>query len=179
MNRLLLRTSLTALLALGLTACATDTHRQADVARRGAEVMPFSLQATTHIFIKTADGGRQRVVAKRATDEQQTQSIRQHLQEIKTQFEQGDFAAPSHIHGDAMPGLARLKAAKPGEIWITYEDVISGGQLQYRTSNAELVAALHAWFDAQLSDHGSDAMSGHEQHHLDHHQHDHQDQSKQ
>jgi hypothetical protein len=26
------------------------------------------------------------------------------------------------------------------------------------------VAALHQWFDAQLADHGKDAMAGHAQH---------------
>ena len=29
---------------------------------------------------------------------------------------------------------------------------------------ARLVAALHQWFDAQLSDHGKDAVQGHAHH---------------
>lgn len=63
-----------------------------------------------------------------------------------------------------MPGLAQLKAAKPGEISIAYRDVKGGAELTYRTRKAELVSALHAWFDAQLSDHGADAMAGHLHH---------------
>jgi hypothetical protein len=65
-----------------------------------------------------------------------------------------------------MPGLAGLKAAKPGQVSIDYKDVDGGAELTYRTADAKLVAALHQWFDAQLSDHGPDAMAGHQ-----HHQH--------
>ncbi|WP_221179056.1 hypothetical protein [Pseudomonas brassicacearum] len=59
-----------------------------------------------------------------------------------------------------MPGLADLKAAKPGQIAITYKDVEGGAQLAFKTSDPALIAALHKWFDAQLSDHGKDAMEG-------------------
>ena len=63
-----------------------------------------------------------------------------------------------------MPGLAELKAAKPGQIGIAYRDVKDGAELTYNTSDASLVVALHQWFDAQLSDHGKDAMGSHAQH---------------
>jgi hypothetical protein len=46
--------------------------------------------------------------------------------------------------------------------------VEAGAKLTYRTSDAKLVAALHRWFDAQLSDHGTDAMAGHSHHDHDH-----------
>ena len=63
------RAALTVLVSLPFMAhAAADAQRQAEVAKLGADVMPFSLQATIHIFIKTAQGGTQRVVAKRATD---------------------------------------------------------------------------------------------------------------
>jgi hypothetical protein len=60
-----------------------------------------------------------------------------------------------------MPGLAELQAAKPGQIAIAYRDILGGAELAYTTSDANLAAALHRWFDAQLSDHGADAMEGH------------------
>lgn len=44
------------------------------------------------------------------------------------------------------------------------KEIDVGGELTYKTSVATLVAALHKWFDAQLSDHGKDAMEGHAQH---------------
>lgn len=141
-----------------------SAQRQAVVAERGKDVMPFSLAATTHIFSKTAEGGTQQVVAKKSTDTAQVELVRGHLQEIREQFLKGNFSGPSHIHGMDMPGLAELKAAKPGQISIDYKDVVGGGQLTYKTADAPMVAALHKWFDAQLSDHGKDAMEGHAHH---------------
>lgn len=146
---------------------AADPQRQAEVAKLGADVMPFSLKATTHIFTKTAEGGVQRVVAKSTTDVQQVKFVREHLRDIQTQFLKGDFSGPTHIHGAEMPGLADLKAAQPGQVAIDYREIDTGAELTYRTADAKLAAALHQWFDAQLSDHGADAMAGH-MHHDDH-----------
>lgn len=161
------RAALAVLVSLPLLAHAADAQRQAEVAKLGADVMPFSLPATTHIFTKTAQGGTQRVVAKSAANAQQVKLVREHLRDIQTQFLKGDFSGPSHIHGAEMPGLADLKAAKPGQIAIGYEDVAAGAELTYRTTDTKLVSALHQWFDAQLSDHGADAMAG-QMHHHDH-----------
>lgn len=137
-----------------------QADRQAGVAKRGHEVMPFSLAATTHIFTKTSEGGVQQVVTKKASDDAQVRLIRQHLQDIKTQFLGGDFSGPAHIHGQEMPGLAELRAAKSGQITIKYRDIKEGAELSYQTSDKKLVTALHQWFDAQLSDHGKDAKTG-------------------
>ena len=145
-------------------AHATDAQRQAEVARLGADVMPFSLAATTHVFSKTRDGGTQRVVAKRASDTAQVRLVREHLRLIRAQFLKGDFSGPSHIHGDQMPGLVALQAAKPGRIAIVYKDVAAGAELRFRTGDPRLVEALHDWFDAQLTDHGADAMDGSHHH---------------
>lgn len=145
-------------------AAMADAQRQAQVAGRGKDVMPFSLAATTHVFTMTAEGGVQQVVAKKSTDAAQVKLVRQHLQEIRDEFLKGDFSGPSHIHGQDMPGLVDLKLAKPGQIGIVYKEVKGGAELAYNTSDASLVAALHKWFDAQLADHGKDAMEGHAHH---------------
>ncbi len=141
-------------------SAVSDAGRQAEVSKRGAEVMPFELKATTHIFTKTDDGGVQEVVAKNPKDSEQIRLIREHLHQIAGEFRKGDFSAPAQIHGMGMPGLAKLKHATPGEVDIRYRDLDNGGELRYSTRNASLVAALHQWFDAQLSDHGADAMTG-------------------
>lgn len=153
--------------SLPFTAHSADAQRQAEVAKLGPDVMPFSIKAATHIFTKSSDGGTQRVITKDVSDATQTRLVREHLREIQTQFQKGDFSGPSHIHGNDMPGLAQLKAAKPGQISITYRDAEGGAEFTYRTGNPKLVSALHAWFDAQLSDHGTDAMEGHQRHHGD------------
>lgn len=153
---------------LSSPAIAEVTARQGDVAQQGATVMPFSLAATTHIFTKTADGGIQQVVAKHH-DAKQVALIRRHLAGIAQQFAAGDFAAPERIHGSDMPGLAALRTAQPGELKIHYRDLPNGGEIVYRSEEPRLVAALHVWFDAQLSDHGQDAMAGHESGMMHHH----------
>ncbi len=138
-----------------------QAQRQSEVAARGKDVMPFNLAATVHIFTKSKTGGIQRVVARNATDNQQVLLIREHLQEIQGQFLKGDFSGPMHIHGAQMPGLQELQVATAGQIALDYKEVKGGAELNYKTSNPQLVAALHKWFDAQVNDHGKDAIKGH------------------
>jgi hypothetical protein len=144
---------------------AADPERQAEVSARGAEVMPFKLSATTHVFTKTPGGALQTVVVKDPNDAEQIQLIRRHLSDIADRFSRGDFSGPTEVHGVQMPGLADLEKAKPGEISVHYEDLVNGGQIEYSTHKADLIVALHKWIDAQLSDHGPDAHEGHAQHH--------------
>jgi len=150
------------------SAFAENRARENEVAQRGAAVMPFSLRATTHIFTKTADGGIQQVVAKHP-DPKQVALIRGHLAMIAQQFSAGNFEGPEAIHGDDMPGLAVLRGATPGALKIEYRDLPEGGEIVYHSNDARLAAALHEWFDAQLSDHGHDAMAGHDPGMMHHH----------
>jgi hypothetical protein len=144
---------------------AATPERQAAVAERGARVMPFDLAATRHIFTKTADGGVQRVVARNPADTRQVELVRAHLRDIADKFAHGDMSAPAHIHGNAMPGLAQLQAAAPGRISVSYKEVDGGADIGYTSADPALVKALHDWFDAQVADHGKDAMAGHHHHH--------------
>jgi hypothetical protein len=162
MNKHFLALAAATLILLPWSSYGADSARKAEVAGRGADVMPFNLKATTHVFTKTAYGGVQRVVAKSAADKQQVELVRAHLHEIEDQFINGDFSGPSHVHDARMPGLAQLQAASPGQISIDYREVEGGAELTYRVSDPKLVSSLHAWFDAQLSDHGADAMAGHQ-----------------
>lgn len=147
------------LFTASVSTLAADTEKQADVARRGALVMPFSLEKTQHQFTKTKAGGIQRVVVRDSVDQAQIQLIKQHLQQLSESFAQGDFSGPEAIHGADMPGLPQLKAAKPGSLQITYADEIDGASLTYSSKNKQLVKAVHRWFDAQVHDHGHDAMA--------------------
>jgi hypothetical protein len=162
MRSLLRATALISLtLAFSIASPAQDTSRQDEVAKRGADVMPFSHLATLLVFAKTDDGGTLRLIVRDPTDTKQVQMVRVHLQDMRGRFEKGDYSGPSHIHGDSMPGLAELKAAKPGQITVSYQDVADGAELEYRTSDPKLISALHAWINAQLSDHGKDATAAH------------------
>ena len=131
-----------------------------EVARRGAQVMPFSLEQTTHIFAKTEKGGLQQVIVKETSNTEQVKLIQAHLSKISREFAQGDFSDPARIHGEDMPGLAELRKAKPGEIKVGYKELTNGAQIDYATDDPALIKAVHQWFDAQLSDHARHAIPG-------------------
>jgi hypothetical protein len=145
-------------LAVGAWALAGDggPDRQALVAERGALVMPFDLERTTHVFAKSDDGGVQTVTADDPTDAEQTALIRSHLREEAAKFRRGEMGDPAAIHGMQMPGLAELEEGFR-RFEIVYEDVPAGARIVYRTEDPALVRALHHWFDAQVMDHGDDA----------------------
>ena len=42
---------------------------------------------------------------------------------------------------------------------IQYSDLEDGGQILYTTEDGDLVNALHAWFDQQVTDHGDHAQA--------------------
>jgi hypothetical protein len=149
-----------AAVVLLLGACADDgdglAARRAEVARRGAQVMPFDLDATTHTFTATASGGVQEVVADDPDDAEQVELIRRHLAEERERFSEGDFDDPAAIHGHDMDGLAELRSGYP-DITITYDDIPGGARLTYATERSQLIRAIHAWFDRQVMDHGDHA----------------------
>ncbi|MBQ1034866.1 MULTISPECIES: hypothetical protein [Micromonospora] len=133
-----------------------SSSRQADVAERGASVMPFDLDRTTHRFTKTDTGGVQTVVADDRQDTTQITLVQRHLTAEVERFRRGDFGDPARIHGTEMPGLAALQA-HDGRITIEYATTPDGAQATYTTDDAALRDALHHWFDAQVSDHGEHA----------------------
>jgi hypothetical protein len=131
--------------------------RQEEVAARGAKVMPFDLEQTTHVFQKLDDGGLQKVVVKDPSNKKQIALIQAHLKEESEKFRKADFSDPAKIHGEDMPGLAQLKAGA-AKVDIRYTALPDGAQIRYTTKDSKLVTALHQWFSAQLSDHGHHAI---------------------
>lgn len=149
-------------LAIFVSACAPDASsledRQTSVRAVGAEVMPFDLDKTKHSFTKTENGGVQAVVALDPTDAEQVRLVREHLQEISIEFAAGRFNDPMTIHGTDMPGVQAL-ATGADDLEIEYQEIPSGAQITYRTEEGALVGHLHDWFEAQVGEHGSDAVS--------------------
>jgi hypothetical protein len=153
--------AMVAIVGVALAGCGSDDHteRQAEIADRGATVMPFDLDATTHTFTRTDDGGIQTVTADDPSEVAQIELIRGHLRKERDNFARGNFDDPAAIHGHDMEGVAELRAGYT-DITVTYSDLPDGAQLTYTTDRADLVAAIHAWFDRQLMDHGADAQPG-------------------
>jgi hypothetical protein len=150
-------------LALSPSAFAQDAspERLEEITQHGMQVMPFDLKQTRHIFTKTGTGGVQQVIARNPSNTQQVELIRQHLSKISQEFSHGDFSNPAKIHGQDMPGLAELRKAKQGQLHVDYKALKDGAEITYSSDDPGLIAAIHQWFDAQLADHGSDAMPGH------------------
>jgi len=152
--------TLVAAIAIIAAACGSSgadlEQRQAAVAEAGAQVMPFALDETTHVFTDTPTGGRQDVVADNPSDDVNIEQIRQHLSEEADRFRRGDFSDPEAIHGPQMPGLATLKA-RFEEISVEYSTVDSGATIVYTADDPDVITAIHLWFAAQTSDHGSHA----------------------
>lgn len=153
------RTGIVMLLAVWmLVGCGSVTpDRQQQVAETGAEVMPFDLNRSTHIFEKLDNGGLQQVISDDG-DSEQIELIRMHLAEEAERFSQGDFHDPAMIHGEDMAGLHELMMGAD-KLTILYSDVNNGGQILYMAEEGELVTALHAWFDQQVADHADHALA--------------------
>jgi mono/diheme cytochrome c family protein len=140
--------------AVGCGSATPD--RQEQVAETGAEVMPFDLERTTHVFEKLDSGGLQQVISDDG-DSEQIELIRMHLADEAVRFSRGDFHDPAMIHGDDMAGLHELTTGAD-RLTIRYSDVDGGGQILYTAEDGALVSALHAWFDQQVTDHGAHAQ---------------------
>jgi hypothetical protein len=153
------RLKLTAAALCGLLgaspALAQSGGQHGHAAHLGASVMPFDLGRSTHVFTPTADGGTQEVISK-DSDAAQVALIRSHLRKEAEAFARGDYADPASIHGQAMPGLAKLRAGA-ARVRVGYEDIPNGAQVRFKTQDPKLTAAVHEWFSAQVHDHGADA----------------------
>jgi hypothetical protein len=130
--------------------------RQAEVAARGARVMPFELQRTRHAFDPTPDGGVLTVTARDPSDTTQVRLIREHLGSTSAAFARGDFSDPAFIHGDEMPGLAELRKVYE-RIDVRGRSLEDGARIAFSTKDPALVDAIHRWFAAQTADHGEHA----------------------
>jgi hypothetical protein len=118
--------------------------------------MPFDMNRTMHMFAPTTSGGVQSVVSNYG-DPHQIALIRSHLRKEAQAFAHGTFSDPATIHGMNMPGLAGLRAGAR-HIVIGYADTANGARITFQTSDPTLIAAIHDWFAAQVSDHGAHAM---------------------
>ena len=160
-RRIRLPSATVMLAAVAAVACSADgddttSNRQEEVAERGAQVMPFDLDATTHRFEPAPAGLIETVVADDPADGQQVALVQQHLAEEAERFRAGDYGDPAAIHGHEMPGLAELEAAA-GAVTIELTNLANGATLTFTTTRPNLVDALHRWGEAQTFDHGDHA----------------------
>ena len=138
-------------LLLTIPAFAQHDHA-ADMNTRGAHVMGFSQQNTTHHFVLTFDGG---IIDVRANDIKDTESrdqIRTHFRHIAQMFTAGDFIDPMLVHATNVPGTAAMKQHKDDLHWDLVETP-RGAKLVVTADNKPALEALHDFLKFQIEDH--------------------------
>jgi hypothetical protein len=130
---------------------ARQDHHAVD--RRGAAVMGFDQGVTKHHFLLFTDGGAIDVAANDAADGKNRDAIRSHLPHIAMMFGNGNFAAPMLVHDSTeVPGTAVMTARKD-RIRYQYVETTMGGRVNIVTTDAEALAAVHAFLRFQIADH--------------------------
>jgi hypothetical protein len=133
-------------LLLVLTLTPQMTHQS------GAAAMGFDQDKTAHHFYLYADGGAIEVSVKDPADSTNLTAIRAHLPHIVTMFRDGNFEAPTLVHGTVVPGTPEMKKIKDQITW-RYEESPQGGRVNITTKSAEALKALHAFLRYQITDH--------------------------
>ena len=144
-------------LLLGYGTAIAQT-KQEHVHQMAPGVMPFDVSKTVHVFKMTESGGVERVVAKDPHAAGQIVLIQQHLRHEASSFQRGDYSDPQLLHGTAMPGLEELQKGA-SKIKVSYASLPAGAEIKFTTTDLHLLTALHRWFGAQLSEHGTDAKA--------------------
>ncbi len=125
-------------LSLALSGNTLASQRQRQVRQNSMQVMPFSMDATMHMFQPNADGGVMTVMVRKPNAKQLT-LIRSHLRREARAFAGGNYGDPASIHGNAMPGLAKLHSG-----WrlvaVRYADIPGGATITFKSSRAPVVS---------------------------------------
>jgi hypothetical protein len=157
-----LRAVLAAIAAFATTACShaarpsPKTNGSSDssfaaMQSRGKMAMGVDQTTSTHQFDALPNGGRIQLL-RDANDSLAIAQIRAHLRLIQHAFQAGDFSTPQFVHMQAMPGTA-VMAQKRDVIAYSYHDLPRGGEVVMTTSDAEALAAIHAFMGAQRMEH--------------------------
>ena len=136
---------------------SSPTARQTMIHQHSPMVMPFDMNRVTHHFVKNKRGGILRITVKDSKDKEQLEMVRQHLNMEAHLFSDANFRDPTKLHGEDMPGVKKLEKSK-GLYTVKYKVAANGAQITFASKHADVVAAFHIWFDAQLKDHAKDAV---------------------
>lgn len=127
-------------------------HDTAAMNSRGAHVMGFDQDKTTHHFALTRSGGIIQVEANDPSDTASRDHIRIHLEHISKAFAQGDFADPHEVHAETPPGVPEMKARK-AKITYQYESTPNGARVLITTEDPKALKAIHDYLRYQIREH--------------------------
>jgi hypothetical protein len=124
-----------------------------DMDYRGDMVMGFDQAKTVHHFRLYTDGGAIEVGVRDPADTKSRDAIRSHLPHIATMFGQGNFDAPMLVHDSTSVPGAKVMAARKDAIRYRYDETPAGGRVSIVTTDAEALAAVHAFLRYQIVEH--------------------------
>ena len=121
--------------------------------QRGAMVMGFDQNRTTHHFLLFTDGGAVDVSVNDPADRRNRDAIRSHLPHIAMMFGEGNFDAPMLVHDSkSVPGT-KLMTERKGVIRYQYVETPNGGRVNIVTADPDALAAVHAFLTFQIAEH--------------------------
>ena len=147
--------------ALGVLVCLVSTplslsarqDHQTPSHQHAASVMGFDHDRTTHHFLLFPDGGAIDVGIADIADAKNRDAIRSHLSHIAMMFGSGDFTAPMLVHdSSSVPGTKIMSECKAA-IRFQYVETPNGARVNIVTTDAESLAAVHAFLKFQIADH--------------------------
>ena len=100
---------------------------------------------TLHIFRETNDGGIQQVLADDYVSQSGVVSIQAKLRKQASAYEHGNYPDPD----GKTTAVIKLRAGA-SHIGVTYANAKRGGTIRFKTSDPELVSALHDWMAATV-----------------------------
>jgi hypothetical protein len=127
-------------------------EKQKALKKRGADVMGFDQDATTHHFKLTPDGGAIEVTAKIGADSAVVAEVRNHLRAIASEFARGNFNQPFQTHGEVPSGVSVMQKSDRA-ISYRYEDLPLGGAVRIETKDTRAREAVHEFLRYQITEH--------------------------
>jgi|SRR6185503_2648075 len=128
-------------------------QHHASMDQRGAVVMGFDQEVTTHHFLLFTDGGAIDVSVKNPTDGKNLDAIRSHLPHIAMMFSDGNFEAPMLVHDSTNVPGTKIMAARKKTIRYSYAETEKGGRVSIATTDPQSLAAVHSFLRFQIADH--------------------------
>jgi hypothetical protein len=142
--------------ALPAAGAEAEPHAGSDSAfaalqERGAGGMGVDQYQAEHHFDILPDGGRIELQY-RSDDEAAIERIREHMQQIASDFSRGDFSTPAFVHMQDVPGT-HVMAARRERIRYEYRPLPRGGEVRMTTGDAEALEALRSFIEFQRREH--------------------------
>ena len=138
---------------VSLVSIAVSLDARQEHHGQGDMVMGFDQARTTHHFLLFTDGGAIDVGVNDPADTKNRDAIRSHLPHIAMMFGQGNFDAPMLVHdSNSVPGTKAM-TERTGAIRYLYVETTHGGRVNIVTSDADALAAVHAFLTFQIAEH--------------------------